>query len=160
MDNYRELGDRLRQATGRPRAALMQGIVRKTDGITCDVEVDGLVVPGVRLRATEAEDGAHILITPKEGTGCIVGSLSGDLSQLVVLAVDHAEGVTVNGGLLGGLINIAALTDKINALVKAFNAHTHKVTVSHPGGTYDTLSPTSGAEEFDRKDYEDDKVTH
>ena len=39
-----------------------------------------------------------------------VGSLSGDLSQLVVLQVDHIETIVINGGRLGGLINTVIMT--------------------------------------------------
>ena len=101
-----------------------------------------------------------MLITPKVGSAVTIGSLSGDLTELVVLQVDHIETIVINGGKLGGLINIGQLTDKINELVESFNSHTHQVTVSHPGGTFTTVKPMESAKTFDKGDYEDDKIKH
>lgn len=160
MDRYRELGERLRSVAFRPGVLLSQGIVTKVDGFLCDVSVDGVTIPDVRLRASAVSCGGELLVVPKAGSAVIVGSLSGDLSELAVLSVDAADTVTVNGGALGGLIKIEELTKKLNALVEAFNKHTHQVTVSHPGGTFTTLKPESGADKFSRGDYEDEKVKH
>lgn len=38
------------------------------------------------------------------------------------------EGVVFNGGNLGGLVKIEQLTEKLNGLIDAFNAHTHTLT--------------------------------
>lgn len=159
MDDYRELRDRL-TAIGGKDITIYQGIVKKVHGCLCDVEIGRIVIPGVRLRASETEDQGAMLLTPKIGTAVTVGSLSGDLSQLVVLQVDHIESIVINGGKLGGLINIEALTDKINELIQAFNNHTHQVTVSHPGGTFTTVQPASTASTLDRKDIEDVSIKH
>ena len=101
-----------------------------------------------------------MLVTPKVGSAVTIGSLSGDLRELVVLQVDHIETIVINGGKLGGLINIGQLTQKINELVEAFNNHTHQVTVSHPGGTFTTVKPTDSAKSFNKSDYEDEKIKH
>ncbi len=142
------------------KATILQGIVKAVNGITCTVTVGNIDIPGVRLRASELDNSQHLLITPQVGSPVILGSLSGDLADLVVLQVDHAASITINGGSLGGLINIAQLTDKLNALVDAFNAHTHNVTVSHPGGTFTTIPPSSSANPFNKDDYEDPLITH
>ena len=144
----------MRNAAGKAQLTLMQGIVRKVSGLTCEVEIGGIAVPDVRLRASEAATDAQLLITPKMGTAVIVGSLSGDLTQLVILAIDHAESITINGGKLGGLINIEPLTQKINELVQAFNAHTHQ---GFHGPTGPPLKP---AQKLNRNDYEDTKIKH
>ncbi len=159
MDQYRQLRDSIASLIPQ-KATILQGIVKAVNGITCTVTVGNIDIPGVRLRASELDNRQHLLITPQVGSPVILGSLSGDLADLVVLQVDHAASVTVNGGALGGLINIAQLTDKLNALVNAFNAHTHNVTVSHPGGTFTTLTPGSSADTFNKDDYEDTTVTH
>ena len=101
MDNYKELAGLVKAAAGKAQLTLMQGVVRKVNGLTCEVELGGITVPDVRLRASEAADGGQMLVTPKAGSAVIVGSLSGDLTQLVILAVDHAESITINGGKLG-----------------------------------------------------------
>ncbi|TGX82984.1 hypothetical protein E5358_04810 [Palleniella muris] len=160
MDDYRILRDYLTKISGGRTITICQGIVKNVEGCLCEVEIGNIVIPDVRLRASETDDAGQLLITPKRGSAVTVGSLSGDLAQLVVLQVDHAETVVVNGGKLGGLVNIAQLTQKINELVKTFNSHTHDVTVSHPGGKFTTIKPGTEADEFNKDDYEDLKVTH
>lgn len=51
MDNYKELAQLVRSAAGKAYITLMQGIVRKVSGLTCEVEIGGIAVPDVRLRA-------------------------------------------------------------------------------------------------------------
>ena len=159
MDGYRELRERLRGLqTG--DTAIWQGIVEAIDGLTCSVKVGALTVPGVRLRSSLTADEGSLTVVPKVGTAVTLGSLSGDLSELVVIAVDHAERieasgtVTINGGELGGLVNIEALTGKLNELVKMCNGHTHQG-VHGPTG-----KPLTEAKEFCRRDYEDEFVKH
>lgn len=161
MDEYRKLQENLRRASGNGRTiSIYQGIVKSVTGNLCEVTVGGITIPGVRLKASERDDDGKMLITPKIGSAVTIGSLSGDLAELVVLQVDHIETIVINGGKLGGLINIEQLTDKINELVEAFNGHTHQVTVSHPGGTFTTVKPTSSAKSFKKGDYEDVKIKH
>lgn len=154
MDNYKELAQLVRSAAGKAQITLMQGIVRKVSGLTCEVEIGGIAVPDVRLRASEAGIDGQLLVTPKVDTAVIVGSLSGDLTQLVVLAVDQAESITINGGKLGGLINVEPLTQKINELVQAFNTHTHQ------GFHGPTGPPLKAAQQLKRGDYEDTTIKH
>lgn len=161
MDEYRKLQENLKRASGNGRTiSIYQGVVRSVTGNLCEVTVGGITIPGVRLKASEMDDDGKMLITPKIGSAVTIGSLSGDLAELVVLQVDHIETIVINGGKLGGLINIEQLTDKINELVEAFNGHTHQVTVSHPGGTFTTVKPTSSAKSFKKDDYEDAKIKH
>ena len=157
----------IRAAAGPQPLTVYQGIVASVEGITCTVTFGSQDVSGVRLRASEADNNAQILLVPRVGTAVIVGSLSGDLSQLVVLSVDEIERIEINGGKLGGLINIETITDKINQLVDAFNAHTHTMP---PGtvivGQYSNAAPviapktTSPASRFNKKDYEDTTIKH
>lgn len=144
-----------------------QGIVSRVDGITCTVRFGEMEVDGIRLRASEASQDAQMLIVPKVDTAVIVGSLSGDLSELVVLAVDVIERIEINGGKLGGLINIEALTDKLNELVNAFNNHTHTILSGKiECGPYPNAAPvqvpavTSKAQQLKKSDYEDETVKH
>ena len=161
MDDYRQLQEHLRNvAGGRKTISIYQGIVKSVDGNLCEVTVGNINIPGVRLKASELDDDGLMLITPEVGSAVTIGSLSGDLTELVVLQVDHIETIVINGGKLGGLINIGQLTDKINELVESFNSHTHQVTVSHPGGTFTTVKPMESAKTFDKGDYEDVKIKH
>lgn len=155
MDQYKELATLIKQASsGGGRVTMLQGIVKEVSGITCTVEIGSLTVSDVRLRASEKPEETQILITPAIGSAVILASLSGDMTNLVVVAVDVAESITINGGKLGGLINIEALTAKLNELVQVFNSHTHTA----PNGP--TTPPTTSAKQLQRKDYEDEKIKH
>lgn len=160
MDEYRRLQELLRDAGGGRETTLYQGVVKSVEGQTCTVTVGNVDVPGVRLKASETEDKGRMLVTPKVGTAVTMGSLSGDMAELVVVQVDHVERIELNGGLLGGLVNIEELTAKINELVDAFNSHTHQVTVAHPGGTFTTVKPMKAANRFAKGDYEDETIKH
>lgn len=155
MDQYKELATLIKQASsGGGRVTILQGIVKKVSDVTCTVEIGSLTVSDVRLRASEKQEETQILITPAIGSAVILASLSGDMTNLVVVAVDVAESITINGGKLGGLINIEALTAKLNELVQVFNSHTHTA----PNGP--TTPPTTSANQLQRKDYEDEKIKH
>lgn len=160
MNEHSKLREYLKQVAGGEKISIYQGIVKSVSGHLCEVEIGDIIIPGVRLKASEVDDDGRMLVTPKAGTAVTVGSLSGDLSQLVVLQVDHIETIVINGGKLGGLINIGQLTDKINELVDTFNKHTHNVTVSHPGGTFTTVKPGAEASSFNESDYEDETIKH
>lgn len=161
----------LQAAVGPAPLTVYQGIVASVEGVTCTVTFGSQDVSGVRLRASEAENDSQILLVPRVGTAVVVGSLSGDLSQLAVLSVDAVERIEINGGRLGGLINIEALTAKINALVKAFNDHTHNIgsgsiIVGPPSAPMVNYNPIvvpkvlSPASELDKSDYEDETIKH
>lgn len=160
MNDYSKLKEYLKEIGGAREITIYQGIVKSVSGNVCEVAIGNIVIPDVRLRASEQDDESEMLVTPKIGSAVTVGSLSGDLTQLVVLQVDHIETIVINGGKLGGLINIEQLTEKINDLVDTFNRHTHEVTVSHPGGTFTTVNPGSSASSFNKGDYEDEKIRH
>lgn len=157
----------LKNAVGPAPIAVYQGIVVSVQDITCTVRFGDMDVEGVRLRASEAADDAQLLIVPRKNSAVIVGSLSGDLTQLAVLSVDAIERIEINGGKLGGLINIEALTNKVNELVDAFNKHTHTIpTGGVVCGEFPSVGPTnvpavlSKASRLNKKDYEDDTVKH
>ena len=63
--------------------------------------------------------------------------------------------VMINGGSNGGLVNVAALTDKLNELVESFNQHTHTGNMGSP-----TSPPSILATSFKKDDYEDSNVKH
>ena len=157
----------IKAAAGPQQLAVYQGEVVAVDGETCTVEFASQRVAGVRLRASLAEVEEQLLVVPKVGSSVVVGSLSGDLAELVVLVVDEIERIEINGGKLGGLVNIESLVDKLNELVRSFNAHTHTIP---PGGVVcgelPNAAPVSvpktagSAQEFDRGDFEDETVKH
>ena len=160
MTQEQRLLNNLKNAVGPAPIAVYQGIVVSVEGITCTVRFGDMDVAGVRLRASEASEDAQMLIVPRVNSAVIVGSLSGDLTQLAVLSVDAIERIEINGGKLGGLINI-------DALVEAFNNHTHSIP---PGGVVCGNLPSDGptnvpavltkASRLSKNDYEDDTIKH
>lgn len=159
MSSYRELADRLRDIQSQ-REVFCCGKVVSVDGLTCMVEVGSDTIE-VSLRPTELAQSGELLIVPKVGSAVVCGCVEGDYSRMVILAMDVADQimmtgkVVINGGGLGGLVNIAALTGKLNELVDMFNAHTHTGNMGAP-----TSPPTSPANSFAQGDYEDKQVTH
>lgn len=159
MDDYSKLRDRLK-ALQPQRATLMMGVVVRIDGLEAVVRMGSTEVTA-RLRATALPGAGQLLITPAVGSAVVLGSLSGDLTELVVLAVDKADRidmtgeVVINGGGKGGLVNVESLTNKLNELVQAFNTHTHIAS----GGSVTTV-PSSVLDTFRRSDYEDTQVKH
>jgi hypothetical protein len=157
----------IKAAAGPQQLAVYQGIVAAVDGETCTVEFASQRVDGVRLRASVAEVEEQLLVVPKVGSAVVVGSLSGDLAELVVLVVDEVERIEINGGKLGGLVNIEPLVDGLNDLVSAFNDHTHTIPTGgvvcgeYPNGAPVNVPKTTGrATEFNREDLEDETVKH
>ncbi len=161
MDQYKELANKLQGLHSAPdKITIYQGIVKKVHGNLCDLQVGNLLVEDVRLKAAETSDKGELLIIPAIDSAVTVGSLSGDLSQLVVIAYEKIDSVkvtgtvTFNGGELGGMVNVKDLTDKLNGLVRSFNNHIH-TTPNGPSGV-----PTELAQEFNASDYEDEKIKH
>lgn len=82
-----------------------------------------------------------------------------------------APKIVLNGGDLGGLINIKPITDKINELIEAHNTHTHSIpsgqvavtgsaTAQNNPAPVEVPAPTTKHDKVKREDYEDTKVTH
>lgn len=167
MNDYSKLKDYL-SGIGGKGIAITQGIVKSVSGNLCEVEIGNIVIPDVRLRASELDDDGEMLVTPKVGSAVTVGSLSGDLSQLVVFQVDHIETIVINGGKLGGLINIEQLTEKLNAIEDDINslkaAITNWLPVAQDGGeALKTAVSTWAGQQLTRSeksDYEDEKIKH
>ena len=170
MDQNRRLLENLKKVQP-ARLSILQGIVTATDGTECTCRIGSVEVSGIRLRASLTDRDRQLLVVPKIQSAVVLGSLSGDLSNLVVLQVDEADKIIFNGGQLGGLVNIETLTDKINELVDTFNGHTHSlaigtVKVSGAAGESANTAPiqvpaiSRKAEKLDKNDYEDTNITH
>ncbi|MBF1312804.1 MAG: hypothetical protein HXN06_06770 [Porphyromonadaceae bacterium] len=168
MDPYRELRELLANIGGGKATNLYQGVVTDLSDVTCEVSIDGLSIPDVRLRASTEVDGAQIIMRPAVGSVVIVGSLTGDLDHLVVLSMDRAEEVIINGGSLGGIVKVQELTQKLNALESEVNnlkqLFASWVPVKGDGGAVlrGLLGSWAGKRLTlsRREDYEDTKVKH
>lgn len=82
-----------------------------------------------------------------------------------------ADGITLNGGRLGGLVKIEELTRTLNNLIRAFNNHTHELPTGAVAVTGSATAqanpapvvipaPTQGHPMVATQDYEDAKVKH
>lgn len=146
---------------------LTQGEVVTVEDLTCTVKIGDAEIEGVRLRASLTGRDRQILTVPKVGSCVTLGCLTADLNNLVVLQVDEVEKIIINGGELGGLIKIQELTDKINALVEAFNEHEHTLlpgkVITTGGANVNAINVPAvkkKAAKLDRKDYEDENIKH
>lgn len=184
MNNYTEIRNKIRAMVGQKTPLLLTGRVESVSGETCTVSVGDLKLTDVRLRSVVNGRQSKLLITPKQGSYVTLIDLSGELRETEVLGYSEIEAididtsgdikinckgdtnldcggtVTINGGDNEGLVKIEKLTEKLNQLVNTFNAHTHKVEVSHPGGVFTSITPSPTAEHFNRNQYEDIYVKH
>ena len=126
-----------------------------------------LITPAMTGGSISGERERQTLLVPKVGSAVIVGSLGGDYTELVVLQVDEVESIVFNGGRLGGLVNIDALTEKINGLIDAFNGHTHSippsgVTVEGTTNIQPVTVPAVArkADRLEAEDFEDKNIRH
>ena len=174
MDPLSEIKESIKKMTSKGGAGIVfTAKVKSVDGETCNVELEGLTMSDVRLRAVVNGETSKILVTPKTDSHVLVADLSGDLSQLAVVGYSEVEKIEVdtdkiifNGGNNNGLVKIEELTQKLNELVRAFNHHTHTGTFSGTiggsaaAGNIETITVSPFASNFDKSYYEDTKVTH
>ncbi len=172
MDIYTELAKKIKSIVGKKTTPVFAAKVAAVDGEVCSVDVEGLELSDVRLRAVVNGEQSKVLLTPVVGSYVTVIDLSsGGLDDLQVLAFSEVEKVEVdceavvfNQGENGGLIAIEKLTEKLNGLVDSvngfighFNAHTH----SSPAGVTGTpLAAGDVVSGFVKTDYENEKVKH
>lgn len=139
MNKRAQIAQLLGDIVGKNRGSLVffSAQVVSVQGDTCTVKIDGLELSDIRLTPTTSERDDTLLLTPATDSFVLVGSLSGDLNNLCVLAADtlasleltigdigvfiDKEGVVLNGGELGGLVKLDDVTKKINALENQLN---------------------------------------
>lgn len=161
----KEVRDAIRKISGADGAefTFFHASVESVQDDTCTIDRNGLKIPDVALNASVDGNPNNLFIKPKTGSTVLIADLSdGQLRDLAVIGWSEVESITINGGQLGGLVKIAELTSKLNALVQTFNAHTHTVattgTAAAQSGT--AASTTSQASTFSASDYEDTKIKH
>jgi len=121
MDKYRRLADLLK-GRNETKETFFTATFVSSQGDTCTINVDGLELDGVRLKPTTANTENKVLLTPAEGSDVLVGSFSGDFSNLFVLSADEVENIeiTCNGQnvmqLLSQLIQTLAKAQVITPL--------------------------------------------
>jgi hypothetical protein len=153
----------LREIIGDSGMPFIHAEVVSVDSETCTVKRNGLQFTDVRLGAVVNENINNLLIVPKVGSMVLIADMSaGQMRDLVIIGWSEVDTITINGGEFGGLVKIQELTSKLNALVTAFNSHTHTVattgTAAAQSGTAAAI--TSQAAEFSKGDYENEKIKH
>lgn len=173
MDALSEIKQNIRRITGDDRVnrTLFTAKVVRTSGEVCDVDLDGLTLTDVRLRAVVNGANSKMLITPKTNSYVLVADLSGNLTRLVVVAfseidkieIDTETEIVINGGTKG-LVKIDELNERLKNLENAFNSHTHIVsttgTAAAQTGTAAATTNTSTEFQSGYSGYEDTKVKH
>lgn len=152
------------------QGSISQGVILSVDKNTdtCSVMIDDFEYIDVPLCVLGQQ--SNVVIYPVVGTECNVFFLAANEQAPSILNVQDVESVKLNtnadiifnGGNNGGLINIVTLTEKINALVQAYNSHTHPVTTagSATAQTGTAAATTATASTFSKSDYEDTKIKH
>lgn len=119
MDKITLLKKLIREVVGANPNFPIRGTVTAIDGQTCSVKLaNGLVVSGVRLKATVDDANDYLLITPKVDTDVLMLSGNGTLDDLTVIKTDRAEKIELSQG---GLIILADSTDS-KVMIKNQNA--------------------------------------
>jgi hypothetical protein len=151
MDKYARLAELLKAVTGsKSGSPLFYAEVKSIQGDSCTITFAELDIDEVKLNATGGDVSDKLIITPKVGTMALIGSLSGDLRDLVMLKCDEPELISY---IYGGLEVIIDSTDsKVSiknsdiSLVDLFTSIMDiftNLTVSTPNGPSGTpLPPT------------------
>lgn len=133
MDKYRRIAELMKgfQQSGQ---VFFPATVESVEGNTCTVNVDGLSISDVRLKATTTKTDNQVLLTPMEGSDVLVGSLAGDYNNLFILSADVIDTIeiTCNGqnlmdtisDLIGALSGTLQLTTTVGAATGAFDPAT------------------------------------
>ena len=165
------------------RVCVVTAVDAETRTVDCEPLDESAPILGVNLQANQGVK-SGIVIFPKVGSHVIVAMMNEGMGGCVIATeeVEKAEvviggtrvevtedGVVLNGGELGGLVKVEALTAKLNELIKAFNGHTHElpsgtVAVTGSATAQTNAAPitvpaiTSKHAEVARGDYENERV--
>lgn len=153
--------------------------VLNTDGDTCCVDIDGLVVSDVRLRAVVNGEESGILVTPKTDSYVTVADLSGgQLTQCAVVGYSEVEKIEINaddkiifnGGENHGLVKIEELKNNLDTIknyVEAMKAAVSAGLSAIGAGTAangttgkTTFESSMASQSINFEDMEDTNITH
>lgn len=183
MDKYRQIAE-LIQGFQRKGQVFFPATVERVDGNTCTINVEGFSISDVRLKATNDNTEDIVLLKPAEGSNVLIGSYSGDYSNLFIISSDSLSeayfkvgeisfkmdlnGIQINDGKLGGITKIGELVKKLNALEKDLNSIKTNISTWIPtpqdgGASLKVKLSTWSAQkliETKQADIEDKKITH
>jgi hypothetical protein len=139
MDKYSKFVETLQKGILPPSAVpLMVATVKSVEGETCTIAIGKMELSEVRLKSAIDDKTDRLLITPKKDTKVLVGSLTGDYKDLVVLKVDEMECLEYNQDGLKILIdsktkkltiendqvNLKSILQSLSDLLKDFKVNT------------------------------------
>lgn len=166
MSKESEIKRLLREIIGDSGLPFIHAEVVSVDDETCTVKRNGLEITDVRLGAVINGNTKNLIIKPKVRSMVLIADMSlGTMRDLAIIGWSEVDTITINGGEFGGLVKIEDLTNKLNALVAKFNNHTHSgvvtAVVGQATGTIGASgAPVSTASDFNKSDYEDEKIKH
>ena len=173
-----------------PLLCRVEQVDKGTRTMRCTPLAGGPELPQVSLQPVQGDGLCTLVAYPAQGATALVLPVMGG-SMHIMLSCTHIEQVEMcttggvslslttdghlelNGGSLGGLIKIEdltnrlnALTDTLNGLVRAYNAHTHAGSTGNQSLPLAIMPPQAAGEDageaatFNREDYEDKLITH
>ncbi len=90
MDKYKKLVNAFRSIVPAAGLPLLPAQVKAITGDSCTVEYGDMELTDVKLKATIGGTN-KILLLPKIGSTVLIGSLTGDFKDLVVLKIDELQ---------------------------------------------------------------------
>lgn len=185
MSNIRDL---VRQLAATPSSGAGSMILCRVDSVDTEARTvdaqpldESAPILGVNLQANQSSE-VGVVMFPRQDSYVIVGMLG--MCQAVVVTCDDVErvridvgdmsvdisedGIAMNGGKLGGLVNVGSLTKRLNAIEQDINQLKTAITAA-------PVSPMDGGAAFKGglsqwagstlelskdEDYEDTNVTH
>ena len=168
MDPLSEIKESLQKIASKGGAGIVfTAKVKSVDGETCNVELEGLTMSDVRLRAVVNGETSKILVTPKTGSHVLVADLSGDLSQLAVVGYSEVEKIEVdandeivfNGGENKGLVKVESMVDWMQKVYNDLQTLVGLLSSSAVAGnganlaiTFSPTTPSPNIDDFQNKD--------
>lgn len=138
MENTTKIKQYIQQIAPKPTETIRLARIHSVQGDTCTIILDGLEIPGVRLRPIQDQSASPLRITPAVGAHAIVADLSsGTLRTLSIISVSQAQKIEINAPEIeinssqiklnspqiginsstnGGLINIQSLKSYLQTL--------------------------------------------
>lgn len=122
MDQYAKLVDVMRRALNPEKPLpVISCKVKEITGDSCTVLWGDLELTDVRLKATINGAQDKMMITPKQDSYVLVGSLTGDLKDLCVLKVDEPDAIELKQNDFEVTIDVANNKVGLNAGEISFN---------------------------------------
>lgn len=150
MDKLARLADNLKRLNGGSvyNIPIITAKVKSIEGESCTVDVDGLLLTDVRLKATINESGNSVIVQPKKGSYVLLGSLSGDLKDLTVLKIDEIEkiiykqdGLEITVDATDGKVSVKNNAVSLKGLFQSLTDLLKQFKVMTPSGVSTALVP-------------------